>query len=162
MLCRNHARCFNAAVIKLKHAHLVVVEFEEITYLGIAEVFTGARLSLFLVRKPSADDQEDAEREHHGGEAISTDSGESPLNLAVLEPEPRNNCPISQLPPELLILILDECINSQDAILFQKPLCFAFSQVCHDWRGLALNTPTLWTKPDSQLGAGDAAKGKRG
>ncbi|KAL0571715.1 hypothetical protein V5O48_010239, partial [Marasmius crinis-equi] len=106
------------------------------------------RLSSFLARNASADDRKDAERERHGDEVLSTESKESPQNFPVLETETRNNCPISQLPPELLVLIFDECIHSRDAILFEKPLYFAFSQVCHDWRELALNTPTLWTKPD--------------
>ncbi|KAJ8084862.1 hypothetical protein PM082_003639 [Marasmius tenuissimus] len=56
--------------------------------------------------------------------------------------------PISRLPEELLILIFAQCINNRHDILCRYPIYLSFSQVCHDWRELALNTPTLWTKPD--------------
>ncbi|KAK1226786.1 hypothetical protein PQX77_010223 [Marasmius sp. AFHP31] len=56
--------------------------------------------------------------------------------------------PISRLPGELLIIIFAQCINDRQDILCRYPIYLSFSQVCHDWRELALNTPTLWTKPD--------------
>ena len=56
--------------------------------------------------------------------------------------------PISRLPDELLILIFTQCITAQHEILCHYPIYLSFSQVCRDWRTLALNTPMLWTRPD--------------
>ncbi|KAI0087242.1 hypothetical protein BDY19DRAFT_869892, partial [Irpex rosettiformis] len=49
------------------------------------------------------------------------------------------------LPAEILLEIFRWCPQKKKKI---KDQCFAFSQVCHRWREVAISDATLWTTPD--------------
>lgn len=59
--------------------------------------------------------------------------------------------PISKLPPEVLTEIFRIFVTIHHG--YHPCHWIAFSQVCHEWRALALNSPTLWTSINLYAGS---------
>ncbi|KAG7099939.1 hypothetical protein E1B28_001732 [Marasmius oreades] len=68
-------------------------------------------------------------------------------DASYLEP-PDNSYPISRLPSEILVHIFAYLVTIRSAFMWTRPTYLDFTHVCHDWREIALNTPSLWTQPD--------------